>query len=152
MKIKHNVALLVLSAFLTFVVSACSYAQTDTTSSIDKKTTQAELLKRIKANDDKLVIIDVRTKREFTRGHVPTAINLPHRDLLKNISLLDEYKDKEIVLYCHSGVRVGKVLRKALKSNTEGVNSNTKNSNPNLIHLLGDYRGWRARALPIAFP
>jgi len=152
MKIKYNDALLILSIFLTFVVSTGSYAQTDTISSIDKKTTQAELLKRIKASDNKLVIIDVRTKREFYRGHIPTAINLPHRDLLQNINLLNEYKNKDIVLYCHSGVRVGKVLRKVMQSNSESVIPNESRNNPKLIHLLGDYRGWHAQALPIEHP
>ena len=91
------------------------------------------MLAKLQSQGDKVVLIDVRTKREYQNGHIPKAINIPHQQILKNSSLLDEYKDKHIVLYCHSGVRVQKVANHLVDSGHQ------------LFHLKGDYRAWRAR-------
>lgn len=100
---------------------------------------QAETIEKINDNQDNVILIDVRTAREYKNGHLKNAINIPHKDLLNNISLLDQYKGKELILYCHSGVRVKKVTDIA-----------TQNKNKHqLFHLKGDYRAWRARGLEV---
>ena len=42
------------------------------------KIDQGELVKRMEREDDKLLIVDVRTPEEFAAGHVPGAINIPY--------------------------------------------------------------------------
>ena len=46
----------------------------------------------------------MRTKNEFSRGHIPTAINIPLADLY-NDSSLTKYKDTELFLVCGVGGR-----------------------------------------------
>lgn len=100
---------------------------------------QQETIEKIKADQDNVVLIDVRTPREYKNGHLKNAINIPHKNILNNLNLLDQYKDKDIILYCHSGVRVKKVTDVA-----------TQNKNKHqLFHLKGDYRAWRARGLEV---
>jgi rhodanese-related sulfurtransferase len=62
-----------------------------------------------------ILIIDVRSKQEFDAGHYSTAINIPHDQIGNQISKLEPYKQKTILLYCHSGNRAAaaeNVLRK----------------------------------------
>ena len=90
------------------------------------------------------VVIDVRTPREFTAGYIPGAINIPHRDIINGSANLQAYKDKNIVFYCHTGVRVNIVKRYLEK---------TPALQPEKIyHLRGDYRAWQARGRTIIKP
>jgi rhodanese-related sulfurtransferase len=62
-----------------------------------------------------VLVIDVRSKQEYDSGHFSTAINIPHDQIENQIKQLDPYRQKQIVLYCHSGNRAAvaeKVLRK----------------------------------------
>jgi len=90
------------------------------------------------------VVIDLRSPSEYRQGHVPEAINLPHRDIVSGRVTLDELNDKNLVFYCHTGARVA-IVNKYL------------NVNPifpleKLFHLEGDFRAWQARGLTIAKP
>ncbi|MCZ2442958.1 MAG: rhodanese-like domain-containing protein [Flavobacteriales bacterium] len=49
------------------------------------------------------IILDVRTKAEFQRGHVKGSINIPLDQLSHNLSKLD--RKKTIVTCCASGMR-----------------------------------------------
>ena len=48
---------------------------------------------------DGFVVVDARSAANFDRGHVPGAINFPHRQMNEaNVTILP--KDKLIVVYC----------------------------------------------------
>ena len=82
------------------------------------------------------LIIDVRTAEEYSAGHVPDAVNIPHTDLAKR---LGEVKSQNgVALYCMIGprARLGEeTLREA------GV---TK-----IYHLEGGFAAWRESGLPV---
>ena len=49
------------------------------------------------------IIVDVRDRDEFARGHIPMAVNIPLQELRQgNISLP---KGKVIIVYCETGGR-----------------------------------------------
>lgn len=52
-----------------------------------------------------ILILDVRDMGEYRGGHIPNAINIPVDTLLSNLSILNPYKDRSIVVYCASGIR-----------------------------------------------
>ena len=60
------------------------------------------------------VIIDVRTKEEFGRGHVKNSVNIPLDKLNNNLKKLD--KNKPIITCCASGSRSA-MAKSILKSN-----------------------------------
>jgi rhodanese-related sulfurtransferase len=64
--------------------------------------TPAELLRELNGADPPL-LIDVRTTREFKKGHLPSALNLPVDELRGNIE--DIRGERPIVVYCKSGHR-----------------------------------------------
>lgn len=51
------------------------------------------------------IIIDVRSRREFSEEHIDSAINIPLPELKKNISKYVDSKNKNILVYCQRGSR-----------------------------------------------
>ena len=58
------------------------------------------------------LLIDVRTREEYEDGCIPTAVCIPHDEVVASIPTED--RDMLIVLYCYSGVR-SRDARKALR-------------------------------------
>jgi len=69
--------------------------------------TAEELHERLDSDDSPAILVDVRTPQEFhgRTGHIPGATLVPLGDLINNIQQLDQYKDEEVVVVCHSGSR-----------------------------------------------
>lgn len=126
---------------VSILITSTSFAQQEKLTVV----TQAELMELIESDNKNTVILDVRTEREFKAGHIPLAINIPHKHILQDPNLLQKYADKNIVLYCHSGVRVGKVARRLSSNNHQ------QNEGKNIAYLKGNFRAWRARGLKIIF-
>lgn len=49
------------------------------------------------------VIIDVRTSKEYTQGHIKNAINISVQELSKSVARVP--KNKVLLVYCQSGSR-----------------------------------------------
>ena len=73
--------------------------------------TVIELKESISKLDRELVLLDVRTQAEYDSGHILNAINISHEQILEDPELLAEYKDSQMVVFCRSGVRAGKVIQ-----------------------------------------
>jgi rhodanese-related sulfurtransferase len=75
--------------------------------------------KILKEDPNSVHIIDVRDPKEFEAGHLKTAINIPVKELQKQVKSLPE--DKPIIFVCATGSRSGECfymlqdLRKDLK-------------------------------------
>lgn len=121
---------LLAAAAITF--AAVSHA--DDTAKID----QSSLLKRIEKQDASMVILDVRTPEEFAAGHVPGAINIPYTHLPSRISEVADAGDKDIVLYCATGIRA-----------EMGAQRLRENGFTKLLHLDGDMTAWEAKKRPL---
>jgi len=100
---------------------------------------QEALLARQQKADPALFVLDVRTPQEFAAGHVPGAVNIPHDQVAAR--LMDVPKDKDVVIYCHSGRRA------ALAAETLAAKGYTR-----LRHLDGDMQAWEAKGLPVERP
>ena len=73
--------------------------------------TVSKLNENITKLDHELILLDVRTQAEYDSGHILNAINISHEQILEDPELLAEYKDTEMVVFCRSGVRAGKVIQ-----------------------------------------
>jgi phage shock protein E len=96
------------------------------------------LLARMAGGDKATVVLDVRTPKEFAEGHVPGAVNISHDELEGRLSELDADRDRDVVVYCHSGRRAGLALGMLEKAGFK-----------RLYHLEGDYMGWTAAQRPV---
>ncbi len=54
-------------------------------------------------NEKDVLLLDVRTPREFQEGHLEGAVNIPLDEILRRYGELDE--GKRILVYCHTGRR-----------------------------------------------
>ncbi len=61
------------------------------------------------------IIIDVRSPQEYKEGHIQGAISIPEYEINKEIYQTLKNKEEEIVLYCSSGFRSRKALKKLQK-------------------------------------
>jgi len=99
---------------------------------------QEALLKRIEQKDASMIILDVRRPEEYAAGHIEGAVNIPYTHLPARLSELRNAGDKEIVLYCLSGVRAE---RAAERMREHGYTR--------LLHLDGDMRAWEEKKQPL---
>jgi rhodanese-related sulfurtransferase len=67
----------------------------------------ADDLKRRIDNGDEIVILDVRTPREYTGeyGHIDGSILLPVQELAARIGEISAYRDSEIAVICRTDNR-----------------------------------------------
>lgn len=86
-------------------------------------------------------VLDVRTKREYSAGHIPGAMHAPVFALFRDHGNLAISQQETLILYCGTGfrARVG-----ALFLRLAGYES---------VYLLkGHLKMWRANGLPVILP
>ena len=93
---------------------------------------------RIAWADQSLVVLDVRTPEEYAAGHVPGAINIPHTELAARVAELADARDRDVVVYCKSGIRAAQALAALDKAGFK-----------RLFHLKGDYTRWSEEKRPV---
>ena len=86
---------------------------------------------------DHALVLDVRSDGEFSGGHIPGAISIPHDELPNRLEELGNDRSVPIVVYCESGGRAG-IAGEALLA--AGFS--------NVFHLTGDMRAWRENGRP----
>lgn len=89
----------VLFAVAMLFTAACYGATTETGDTIIP-----EILVAI---EQQALIVDVRTPEEFSDGHYPGAINIPHESILDGLNQLGVTPGTLVILYCRSGNRSG---------------------------------------------
>jgi molybdopterin/thiamine biosynthesis adenylyltransferase/rhodanese-related sulfurtransferase len=86
-------------------------------------------------------LIDVREQVEWDAGHIAGALFIPQGELLDRIEAAVPNRDEEIVLYCRSGARSGRMTA-ALQD--AGYT--------NVVNMAGGILQWQADALPVDAP
>lgn len=62
-------------------------------------------LKDLMKDKDNTILIDVRSEEEYEEKNIEDSINIPLNNLLYSIDDIEEYKDKDVIIYCRSGHR-----------------------------------------------
>lgn len=62
-------------------------------------------------NLNEYIVIDVRSRREFSENHLNGAINIPLPEIKKNIEKYVKDKTKKILVYCEYGERSARGAR-----------------------------------------
>ncbi|MDX6198767.1 MAG: sulfur-carrier protein adenylyltransferase/sulfurtransferase [Actinomycetota bacterium] len=98
--------------------------------------TATELKTKIDAGE-KLMLLDVREPAEYEIMAIPGSVLIPKGDILNGTALSELPQDREIVVYCKSGIRSAEVLA-ALKG--AGL--------ANTVHVQGGVIAWQAQVDP----
>jgi len=106
----------------------CLGMQNKCTREVAKEISYQEVLEKVKQGAK---LIDVRTKQEFTEGHLNNAILIPYYEVAKRIDKIISNKNETIIVYCQNGGRAQKaceILNKIgynnvynLKDGIEGI-------------------------------
>lgn len=96
-----------------------------------------ELLNRMQGRKTSL-IVDVRSRSEYGRGHLPGAVHIPFYAVASTLSQMQFPKDGEIVMYCEHGPRAGLA---SLLLHLSGYDA--------LYSLEGHMKSWRQNQFPI---
>lgn len=95
-----------------------------------KNLTPKEVAVKI-AKKEGIILLDVRTREEYNKGHLGGAINIPVDELHNRFSEIDKYIDKEIIVYCHSGKRSLMASEMLIKKGY-----------PNITNMTGGIKEW----------
>jgi adenylyltransferase/sulfurtransferase len=98
--------------------------------------TATELKAKLDAGEEPL-LLDVREPAEYEIMAIPNSVLIPKGDILNGSRLADMPQDREIVVYCKSGIRSAEVLA-ALKG--AGL--------ANSVHVQGGVIAWQAQVDP----
>jgi len=143
-KIRHTICVALISA-IAFATGALAHGHKPVQIQKNSRSTVVDLshsqFNSKVAADETVVIIDVRTAAEYAEGHVPNAINIPHKTILANASLLEAYRGQDMIFYCRSGRRASWVTDYLTEENTF--------NGAVLYHLDGDMNAWLAADLPV---
>ena len=60
-----------------------------------------------KEQKEKYLVIDVRSAEDYAKGHVKFALNMPLDTFKDEVAKIEDWKDKDVVLYCNSGKMSG---------------------------------------------
>ncbi|MBX2808737.1 MAG: rhodanese-like domain-containing protein [Cellvibrionaceae bacterium] len=88
-------------------------------------------------NAETALYIDVRDSKDFHRGHVSNAINIPHHKLAESLKILDKHRNKRIILVDKMGQHAGAAGKLLIK---EGYQ---------VARMQGGMDEWRQLNLPL---
>ncbi|WP_194767124.1 rhodanese-like domain-containing protein [Tamlana sp. I1] len=90
--------------------------------------------------EDSMLLIDVRTPKEFEAGHLKNALNIDFLadDFAENIKKLNS--EKPVYIYCRSGKRSKKSVEIFQKAGFTQI-----------YNLDSGFLGWKSENLPIVF-
>lgn len=91
----------------------------------------------VHGNPGAYVVIDARTPEAFAAGHLPGAINLPHRTITAETALFP--KDAVLVTYC-DGIGCNASTKAAVKLSRLGYR---------VKEMIGGIDWWRRDGLPV---
>jgi len=92
----------------------------------------------LKINHEDAVVVDVRSIKEFSEGHILHAENIPLNGLKNQLPVLEKYRQRPIIMVCHSGSRSGVAATTLRKAGFEQV-----------YNLRGGMLAWENAGLPV---
>jgi rhodanese-related sulfurtransferase len=75
-----------------------------------KKISPQEAKKQIEMDND-IVLLDVRSEKEYNEVHIKNSILVPLGDIIREIEQVLPDKQSKIFTYCHSGARSARAAK-----------------------------------------
>lgn len=89
-------------------------------------------------NKEDGVVLDIRERKEFDKGHIVDAINIPLAKLAERAVELEKHKEKPVIVVCQHGQHAGEAVKLL---HTKGFAKAGK--------LGGGLSEWQAQNLPV---
>ena len=107
-------------------------------SSLRKYQTISPMLTVTKLNTSNPIIVDVREISEFKKGHIADAIHIPVASIESQIKKIDLYKQDDVIVVCHTGMRSATACSNLMKLGFE-----------NIFLMKGGMQSWEENKLPV---
>ena len=110
--------IIVIMILSLFIISGCStVVNKDTTKSVENSSVTKITAKEAKVEIDKgnVIILDVRTKEDYTSGHIENSILIPVNDIEKEVENILKDKEQKVLIYCRSGNRSSQAAKLLVK-------------------------------------
>jgi len=146
-KLTAPILMLALALFLTTTIAsatenpAASEASTQYLAGLPEgfNGIRGEALKAKLESGEQVFVLDVRQPNEFANGYIEGSVNIPVREVPKNLTKLPQDKKAQIVVVCASAVRSGYVTMALSFMGYENVK-----------HLAAGYvAGWEKAGYPV---
>lgn len=98
--IKRRIISIVAAMVFLVAISGCSYEEGSVYMNIGPKEA-----KKLMEELDEFVLLDARSEEEFSEGHIPGAIVIPHDEISERAESKISEKDVPVFVYCRSGRR-----------------------------------------------
>ena len=108
--IKRRIVSIIAALVFLIAISGCSSQEGSVYMNIN-----AEKAKEMMENLEEFVLLDARSEEEFSEGHIPGAIVIPHDEIEERAESEIPEKDVPVFVYCRSGRR-SKIAAEALVS------------------------------------
>jgi len=89
-------------------------------------------------NQDDGVILDIRDKKVFAKGHIVNAINIPLAKLDERITELEKNKNNPLIVVCQMGHQSGEAVKKLEVKGYAQVS-----------RMTGGITEWQTQGLPL---
>jgi rhodanese-related sulfurtransferase len=89
-------------------------------------------------NQDSGLILDIRDKNVFDKGHIVNAVNIPLTKLEDRITELDKNKNNPLIVVCQMGHQSGEAVRKL-----------EAKGHPQVYRMTGGMTEWQTQGLPL---
>src|SRR2546423_1149457 len=127
-----------MKSLLSFVVALSFFSFLQTADAADAKNISIDEAARLLKSDTNIVVLDVRTPREFEAGHIKgaTNINFNDRDFARRVEALD--KNKTYIIHCAAGGRSGKACQQIKTMDFK-----------NMLHMNDGFNAWKEAGKPV---
>ena len=127
-----------MKSLLSFVVALSLFSFLRIADAADAKNISIDEAARLLKTDTNIVVLDVRTPREFESGHIKgaTNINFNDKDFAKKVAALD--KNKTYIIHCASGGRSGRACEQIKTLNFK-----------NMLHMNEGFSKWKEAGKPV---
>ena len=98
--IKRRIVSIIAALVFLIAISGCSSQEGSVYMNIGP-----EKAKEMMENLDEFVLLDARSEEEFSEGHIPGAIVIPHEEISERAESEIPEKDVPVFVYCRSGRR-----------------------------------------------
>ena len=126
-----------MKTLLSVVLALSVFNLAHFTLAADPKNISVEDASKLIKTDTNVVVLDIRTPREFEAGHIKgaTNINFNDNDFAKRIAALD--KSKTYIIHCASGGRSGRACQQIKTLDFK-----------NMLHMNEGFNKWKEAGKP----
>ena len=89
-------------------------------------------------NRQQPTIIDIRSAKDYLKGHIANAINIEFNSLQQSLKRIQKHKNKLVIVYCADATQSAKFSKQLLQQGFSEVK-----------YLLGGLAAWQKENLPL---